>query len=482
MKITLIKILILFLSLTSFAEEKNNMNVENPLNIILIFTDDQGYQDLGCYGSKEIKTPNIDHLASEGMKFSDFYVVSPVCTPSRVGLLTGKYPKRLGLAKGVLFPNSKDKGLSPKENTIAKFLKNKDYATACIGKWHLGHRLKYLPTSNGFDYYYGVPYSNDMWIAPELKLDKNILLRDGVSKSDLEIMRQVGGLNTWAEARKYNNRVPLMENESVIEFPADQATLSKRYAEQSVEFIKSNKDKPFFLYLAPAMPHIPLFVSENFSGKSKGGLYGDTIEEIDWAVGQIMRTLEEEGIVNNTLIIFTSDNGPALRFNDHGGHAFPFRSGKATVFEGGMRVPCIMRFPNLLPPQSVCTNLFTSLDIFPTIIDLFKDDIDDKIDGSSLFSLLDKDYPEQERSFIYYTAGGKAAAIRSGLWKLIFSIPVGDYAEPNEVNKYRGKSFSPELYNLGNDPSEKYNLYGTYPKKVEELFKKAIHLINQIEN
>ena len=481
MKIILIKFLILFILGNSWSEDEKNLSISKNPNIIIIFTDDQGYQDLGCYGSENIKTPNIDRLARSGMKFTDFYVVSPVCTPSRAGLLTGKYPKRLGLAKGVLFPNSKDKGLAPMENTIPKFLKNKGYKTACIGKWHLGHRQKYLPTSNGFDYYFGVPYSNDMWIAPELKLDQNILLRENITEDDLKIMREVGGLNSWAEARIYNNRVPLMKNELVVEFPANQATLTKRYTEESVKFIRKNNNDPFLIYLTPAMPHIPLFASEKFLGKSEAGLYGDTIEEIDWAVGEIITALEKQNLIKNTLIIFTSDNGPALRFNEHGGHAFPLRSGKATVFEGGMRVPCIMHYPYMIPSNSVCNNVITTLDIFPSVIDLFSDETDNSIDGRSFIPLFKDIELIDDVPFIYYSTQGKATAIRLGSWKLIFSIPVGDYAESNEVNKYKGKSFSPELYNLSSDISEQNNLYGLYPKVAEELFKKAVQKINEIE-
>ena len=468
--------------LRSFGSNISELEKNNTPNIVIIFTDDQGYQDLGCYGSPNILTPNLDKLAEEGIKFTDFYVASSVCTPSRAALLTGKYPIRMNLAKGVLFPNSGDKGLSPKEETIPKLLKKLNYKTACIGKWHLGHQSKFLPLSNGFDYYYGIPYSNDMWIAPELKLHRNVILNDNITFEDIEYMKKIGGLKEWAKARKFNNQVPLMKNNEVIEFPVDQSTLTKRYTEEVISFINKSKDSPFFIFFTPAMPHVPLYASKDFMNTSQAGLYGDTIEEIDWSVGRILSTLKDINAEKNTLVIFTSDNGPALHFFDHGGKALPLRSGKASIFEGGMRVPCIMKYPSRFESNSVCTNIITSLDILPTILNLCEITIDNDIDGVDILSILNNPNNNSERIFIYYSTAGKASAIRVGKWKLIFSKPVGNYGDLVEIKKYNNKIFTPELYDLQNDPSERNNLYEKYPLIAQKCFKIAVRKIRLLEN
>ncbi|MHC4148093.1 MAG: sulfatase-like hydrolase/transferase, partial [Planctomycetota bacterium] len=290
-------------------------------NFVVVFTDDQGYADVGCFGAKGFETPNLDRMAAEGVRFTSFYVAAPSCTPSRAALLTGCYPQRVGLPY-VLFPtgpewtaNRTDIGINGQEETIAELLKSRGYATACIGKWHLGHHRKFLPTRHGFDYYFGLPYSNDM--------------------------------------RPENNEeyppLPLVEGEQAIEYDPDQSQLTRRYTEKAIEFIRQNKDKPFFVYLPHTMVHVPLFVSERFKGKSEQGMYGDVIMEIDWSVGQIMSVLKEVGVDEKTLVIFTSDNGPWLAYGDHGGLAGPLREGKGTTWEGGMREPCIMRWPGQIP-------------------------------------------------------------------------------------------------------------------------------------
>ncbi|MGB9625015.1 MAG: sulfatase family protein, partial [Phycisphaerae bacterium] len=265
---------------------------ERPPNLVILFADDLGYGDLCCYGHPSIRTPNLDRMASEGLRFTDFYSAAPVCTPSRAALLTGRLPIRSGMVgttRHVLFPDSKG-GLPASEITIAEALKTKGYATACVGKWHLGHLPQYLPTRNGFDSYYGIPYSNDMKPSP------------------------------------------ILRNEEVIEEPAVQETLTPRYTDEAIKFIRREKDKPFFLYLAYNFPHVPLHVSDRFKDKSLRGLYGDVVEEIDWSVGEVLRTLRELGLAEKTLVVFSSDNGPWLIKNQHGGSAGLLRDGKGSTW------------------------------------------------------------------------------------------------------------------------------------------------------
>ncbi|MFP6612191.1 MAG: sulfatase, partial [Pirellulales bacterium] len=295
-------------------------------NFVIIFTDDQGYQDIGCFGSPKIKTPNLDRMAGEGMKFTDFYSANAVCSASRAALLTGCYPPRVSIS-GVLFPRHKV-GLHPDEITIADLLKQRGYATACIGKWHLGHKPEFLPTRQGFDSYYGIPYSNDMMIDPTMDLADGCVLRQGMTA---ERIRQEKPKRNW---------VPLLRGAKVIEYPVDQSTLTKRYTDEAVQFIKTNRSKPFLLYLPHTMPHIPLFASPQFKGSSARGLYGDTIEEIDWSTGQILETIKSLGLDEQTLVIYTSDNGPWKLPNGRGGNAEPLRGYKFQTYEGGMRVPC----------------------------------------------------------------------------------------------------------------------------------------------
>ncbi len=396
-------------------------------NIVLIFTDDQGYQDLGCFGSPKIRTPNLDRMAAEGVKFTDFYVASPVCTPSRAALMTGCYPARVGLASGVLFPKH-DRGLNPKEVTIAEWLKQQGYVTTCIGKWHLGHRKPFLPTRQGFDSYFGVPYSNDM----------------------------------FTEAPDGRRGAVLMENEGVHEHPADQDTLTRRYTDRAVKFIAANRDKPFFLYLPHTMPHIPLGASKEFRGKSERGLYGDVIEEIDHSVGRVLPALKDHGVDENTLVIFTSDNGPWLSKGKRGGSALPLRAGKGTTYEGGMRAPCIMRWPGKVPAGKTCDQLATTLDLLPTLAKLAgAEPSDDRvIDGMDIRELIlnptTTKTPREE--FFYFSTRGDLQAVRSGKWKLrIASRP------------RRKEPAKPELYNLREDISEKKNLADEHPEVVKKL-------------
>ncbi len=442
---------------------------KRPPNFIVIFTDDQGYQDVGCFGSPDIATPHLDRMAAEGMRFTDFYVAAPVCTPSRAALLTGKYPKRLGMARGVLFPHSGDRGLAPSEITIADQLKQKNYATACIGKWHLGHLDKYFPMAQGFDSYYGVPYSNDMWLAPELKAAKDIKLLEDLTIEQMNAMRGLKGNkeNRW--------KVPLMRDNEIVEFPADQTTLTRRYAEEAVRFIEQNKDHPFFVYMTPAMPHIPLFASEAFKGKSKAGLYGDTIEEIDWAVGQIFQCLEKTGLAENTLVVFTSDNGPWLSHGENGGHALPLHNGKGSTFDGGMRVPCIMKMPGTIPAGSTCSELASTIDLLPTFGKMAGIPLKHTLDGRDIGNLVKgkSGAKTPHDFFLYYLHNDTLSAIRMGDWKLILSVPVQGYSQKVEPKKYSKETFEPELYNLRDDIGETKNLYKAHPEIAAKLLARA---------
>ena len=412
-------------------------------NFIIIFVDDQGYQDLGCFGSPNIKTPNIDQMAKDGMRFTDFYSAASVCTPSRASLMTGCYPERVGNLN-VLFPQD-NIGLNPEETTIAKMLKANGYATACVGKWHLGHLKEFLPTSHGFDSYYGIPYSNDMTIAADMKLAKDIVL---LENQTLETLK-----------RPNKNLVPLMRNEEVIEYPADQNTLTKRYTQEAIRFIKKNKSGNFFLYMPHTMPHIPLYASPEFEGKSDAGLYGDCIEEIDWSVGQIIKTLKAEGIDKNTFIVYTADNGPwDLPGNDTakvkgnrnrriGGSALPLRGYKFQRWEGGMREPTVMCWPGRIPAGKVCGELAGTIDILPTMAALSGAKLPEKkIDGKDITPLIEArpGAKTPHEAYFYRTKG-----VRSGNWKFI----------------------EKKLFDLSTDISESKNLAAENREVVERLKK-----------
>ncbi len=448
-------------------------DVENQRpNIVLIFTDDQGYGDLSCFGSQTISTPNIDALAENGMKFTDFHVSSAVCTPSRASLLTGCYPDRVSLPN-VLFPDGSwgsnpNIGLNPEEETIAELLKEQGYATAMAGKWHLGHKPKFLPTQHGFDQYLGVPYSNDMPIESGMKLADDVLLRNGMTRDMINNYKELE-----IENKRYNT--PLMKDGEVIEFPADQATLTKRYTEFCVDFINEQTSKsPFFVYLAHTMPHIPIYASKAFAGISKGGLYGDVIEEIDWSVGEVVKALEENGALENTLVIFTSDNGPWLSFGNHGGSAGVLRGGKFDAWEGGFRVPAVMAWPRKIPKGSTSHQLATTLDILPTLVEITGAKYPSKkIDGQSILSLLKGEKMEElEDRYFYYFGGRKVKAVRKGRWKYIVPHKGGIVIEPGKdgVNgKSEGIDNPEALYDLDNDISESINVMGDYPEIVQEL-------------
>lgn len=419
-------------------------------NVLLIFTDDQGYQDIGCFGSPNIKTPHLDQLAAEGRKFTSFYSACSICSPSRAALLTGCYPPRVGLTK-VLFAQD-DVGLNPDEITLAEMLKQVGYRTACIGKWHLGHKPAFLPTRQGFDFYYGIPYSNDMRIDPTATLAADVVLREGVTVDQVK--------KTSVENQK-DRLVPLMRNEEVVEYPADQASLTRRYTEEAIQFIRESKGQPFFLYLPHTMPHIPLFASEEFRGKSKAGLYGDTIEEIDWSVGQLMEAIDELGLQKETLVIYTSDNGPWNLRNGHGGSAKPLRGFKFNTYEGGMRVPCIMRWPGHIPAGTETDEVAATIDLVPTIAALCHASIpaDRVLDGHDILPLMtDESATTPHHAYLYYK-GNRVSAIRSGKWKL----------RTTPENKKKQKPKTMELFDLEADISESENVADSYPEKVAEL-------------
>jgi len=418
-------------------------NKTSKPNIIIVFTDDQGYQDVGVFGSPLIKTPNLDKMAENGIKFTDFYSASSVCSPSRAALLTGAYPPRVGVPK-VLWPNLPG-GLPNEELTIADMLKTQNYANACIGKWHLGDKDQYMPTAQGFDMYYGIPYSNDMSVYPKAKVSENVLFREGMTIDSLRQEKWRGGV------------VPLTEQNEIIEYPVDQSTLTQRYTKKALEFIKENKEEPFFLYLAHSMPHIPLHASPEFKGKSARGLYGDVIEEIDWSMGRILETLESLGIDGNTLVIFTSDNGPWDLKDGQGGSALPLRGYKFQTYEGGMRVPMIAQWKGVIPSGVVCSELASTIDILPTIAYLTESEVSEKpMDGRNIWPLLSGDKkaksPHTKDGFYYYS-GNTAEAVRSGAWKL--RVVKGEI----------------ELYNLEKDISETENVALKNPKIVKKLQK-----------
>ncbi len=411
-------------------------------NIVVIFCDDLGYGDLGVFGHPTIRTPYLDRMAEQGQKWTNFYVAASVCTPSRAAIMTGRYPIRSGMCSNkrrVLFPDSAG-GLPQSEITFAEVMKKQGYKTACVGKWHLGHLEPYLPTNHGFDSYFGIPYSNDM---------------DATE----------GGRKKFQDPKIEYFNVPLMRDEEIIERPADQNTITKRYTEESIKIIKENKDQPFFLYLAHSLPHVPLFASKKFKDTSLRGLYGDVIEEIDWGVGQILKTLEDEGIAENTLVVFTSDNGPWLTFNEQGGSAGLLREGKGCTFEGGMREPTIFWWPGKIEP-GVVTDMGSTMDLLPTACLLAGGEVPDdrEIDGVDLRPVLFGEGESPRDSLIYYR-GQEIYAARKGQFKAHFiTKPAYGGGETEHHDP-------PLLYHLGHDPSEQYNIADKHPEVIEEIRK-----------
>ena len=414
-------------------------------NFIIIFTDDQGYQDLGCFGSEDIKTPHIDRMANEGRMLTSFYSANPVCSASRAALMTGCYPRRVLEKKTVLFPGD-NVGLHPEETTIADVLKTKGYATACVGKWHLGHHPEFLPTSQGFDSYFGIPYSNDMSHPAGAK-------PPAYAKWDLH----------WSKPDKSTDwKTPLIENEKILEHPVDQRTITRRYTDRAISFIESNKEKPFFLYLAHSMPHVPLYLPDELYNPDPKRAYISVIEHIDAEVGRILDTLRKEGLDQNTYVIFTSDNGPWLRFEHHAGKAKPLRNGKGSTFEGGMRVPCVTWAPGRIPANSKSNDMASTIDLLPTIASIAGIEPKTKgpIDGLNLADFLHAKSPSPRTEFLYYTS--QIQCIRQGDWKL------------------RQQEKSTQLYNLAEDIGESKNLAKKHPEKATALMARMKELDQKI--
>ena len=436
----------------------SNLIADNKINVVLIFADDQGYGDLGCFGSKKIKTPNIDQMAKEGRKFTNFMVASPVCTPSRAALLTGCYPKRVGLHQHVLFPSS-NKGLHPKEFTLADHFKSQGYATACYGKWHLGHHPETLPRQNGFDHYFGIPYSNDM-NHPDNKGKP----KGGPDGMDILWNDPESTLTKW--------KTPLIENEKIVELPVDQRTITRRCTDKAISFIQKNKNKPFFVYVPHSMPHIPLYVPDEIRDPNPLNAYTCVIEHIDSEVGRIIKTIKDLNLDKNTIVIYTTDNGPWLPFKHHGGSAGPLREGKGTTFEGGQRVPCVMWGPSRIPAGSICEELMGTIDLLPSLAAINQKGLPakNKIDGIDASHLILGTGTTPRKEFLHYSSRGVLEGIRSGDWKLLRKKP---------RNKKQGEIIM--LFNLSKDVGEENNLASEQPAIVARLSSRMEELDQEIE-
>jgi len=421
--------------------------VDERPNFVIILTDDQGYADVGVYGAEGFETPNLDRMAAEGMLFTDFYVGASTCTPSRAALLTGCYPQRVGMqavisaVEGNWSPYIDKIGLNSNEETLAELLKRRGYATSCIGKWHLGHHKRFLPTRHGFDEFFGLPYSNDMWPKNKSKYPP----------------------------------LPLIEGEETIEYNPDQNQLTTQYTACAVEFIRKNKERPFFLYLSHTMPHVPLHVSERFKGRTKRGLYGDVIMELDWSVGQVLSALKRQGIAEKTIVMFFSDNGPWIMFGEHAGFATPLRAGKKTSFEGGFRVPAICWCPGRIPEAVVCKELVTAMDILPTFVKLAGAPMPRlRIDGKDIWPIMSgrSGAKSPHKAFFYYEKW-RLEAVRSGRWKLHLPHPynIEMRGKGGKAGSYTKAKIGLSLFDLENDKGERHNVASEHPKVVKRLLK-----------
>ncbi|MFV0268220.1 MAG: sulfatase [Draconibacterium sp.] len=450
--ISLIALLsLLFTACSTQSSKKEN---EKLPNFVVVFIDDMGYGDVGCYGATGYTTPNLDKMAASGMRFTNFYAAQPVCSASRAGILTGCYPNRIGFS-GALRPNS-EIGINPDETTIAELLKTKGYATGVFGKWHLGDLPKFLPLQHGFDEFVGLPYSNDMWPL------------DGLGNPQPEGHRK----RTFPE-------LPVITGNEVSERITslqDQDKLTTLYTEKAVDFINRHADGPFFLYLPHSMGHVPLGVSEKFRGKSEQGKYGDVMMEIDWSVGEIEKALENNGIDDNTVFIFTTDNGPWLNYGNHAGSAGGLREGKTTSWEGGQRVPFIIKWPGKTPAGTVCNKLTCAIDLLPSFAEIAGARLPgQKIDGISVVELWKGNTEADPReTILFYYDTNNLNAVRKGNWKLVLPHTWRSYHTTPGQDGHSGARIKmtveqPELYNMMRDPGEQYNVIESHPEKVAEL-------------
>ena len=445
---------ILIFSVISCTPKTKKTVTDQPPNFVLIFIDDMGYGDVGVYGATGYQTPNLDKMASEGMRFTNFYSAQPVCSASRAGILTGCYPNRVGIS-GALFPTD-SVGINPDETTIAEMLKKKGYATAVFGKWHLGHHKEFLPLQNGFDEYVGVPYSNDMWPLDD-----------------------VGNQLPEGHRRLSFPPLPVIDGNEPAEFITDmkgQDKLTTLYTEKAVDFINRNSDKPFFLYLPHSMSHVPLGASDKFRGKSEQGMYGDVMMEIDWSVGEIEKALQANGISENTVLIFTTDNGPWLNYGNHAGAAGGLREGKTTSWEGGQRVPFIIKWPAGTPAGTICNKLGCAIDILPSFAKIAGAELPKlKIDGIDITELWKGNFEAQPRQdILFYYGKNNLNAVRKGNWKLVLPHDWQSYdARPGKDGhggpRVKKTVETPQLYNMMRDPGEQFNVIEYYPEKVEEI-------------
>ncbi|SFR33793.1 arylsulfatase [Robiginitalea myxolifaciens] len=442
--------LYLYLLLLALSGQRPAMDLtrgtQQPPNVVLIFMDDMGYGDIGVFGAKDIPTPNMDGIAADGVQLTNFYAAQPVCSASRAALLTGCYPNRIGI-HNALMPNS-PVGINPEEETLAELMQAKGYRTGIFGKWHLGDAIEFLPTRHGFDEYFGIPYSNDMW----------------------PLHPQQGPVFDFPP-------LPLYEQEQVIDTLTDQTTLTMALTQKSVAFIERNKARPFFLYVPHPQPHVPLYVSDRFKGKSGRGLYGDVIMELDWSVGEILKALERSGLSDNTIVMVTSDNGPWLSYGNHAGSAGELREGKGTNWEGGVREPFVMKYPAGIKAGQLIDQPVMAIDILPTLVQACGLALPGKkIDGNSIWPLLSGNTSEApERPYFYYYRVNELQAVRLGEWKLLLphryrsmkGQPPGGDGLPGEYTHFEVKQ--PELYRLSDDPAESQDLADAYPEKVSEL-------------
>jgi arylsulfatase A-like enzyme len=421
----------------------SSLAADRPPNFVMIYCDDLGYADIGPFGAKGYSTPNLDRMAAEGMKFTDFHSAAAVCSASRAALMTGCYPQRVGIL-GALGPKAKV-GINESEVLLPEILKTRGYATAIFGKWHLGDNPRFLPTRHGFDRYFGLPYSNDMWPKHP------------------------------TNAKAYPP-LPLIEGEKIIETMPDQTQLTTWYTEHAVSFIADNKDRPFFLYVPHSMPHVPLFVSDKFKGKTERGLFGDVIAEIDWSVGQILAAVEKNGLDDNTLVVFSSDNGPWLSYGDHAGSAGPLREGKGTTWDGGHLEPTVARWPGKIPAGTVCRELTATIDILPTFARLAGAELpkDRIIDGRDIWPLMSgQPGAKTPHGVFYYYWNLGLEAVRSGPWKLHlphdYRTLTGKRGTNGQPGPYKQAHTDLALYNLAEDVGEQHDVAAQHPDVVQRL-------------